>query len=245
MGREFANRHDAQVAATPEQVWDAIATGPGVSSWFIGRTEIDGAGAVRTAFGDDWIPAGHVTVAQPPTAFAYTSDPAPDSRVIAYEYLIEGRAGGSTVLRAMTSGFLPGDEWAAEYEAMTYGTALFFATLVEYLGHFAGRTAVPVTAFGPPVADWHLTWARLHADLGLDGPPGPGDRVRLHDGDGVVYFTNPHTLGVRTEDAMYRFIRGLHGGMVAGHHLFGAVTAADSADAWQAWLTHLDRKDPS
>jgi hypothetical protein len=235
MGREFANRHHADVPATPEQVWDAIASGPGVSSWFIGRTEIDDAGAVRTSFGDDWIPAGHVTVSQPPTAFAYTSDTAPDGRFIAYEYLIEGRAGASTVLRTVTSGFLPGDDWAAEYEAMTFGTALFFATLVEYLAHFAGRTAVPVTAFGPPVADWDTTWARLHAALGLDGPPAAGDRVRIHDADGVVY----------TPQAMYRFIRGLHGGMVAGHHLFGAVTDADTADGWQAWLTHLDRKDPS
>ena len=48
MGKEFETRLDATVEASPEQVWDAIATGPGVSSWFVGRTEIDGD-SVRTA----------------------------------------------------------------------------------------------------------------------------------------------------------------------------------------------------
>jgi uncharacterized protein YndB with AHSA1/START domain len=241
MGRDFANRHDAEVTASPEQVWDAIATGPGVSSWFIGRTEIDG-GAVRTAFGDDWIPAGHVTAYEPPTRFGYASDTAADGRFVAYEYLIEARGGASTVLRTVTSGFLPGDDWAAEYEAMTYGTEMFFRTLVEYLAHFPGRTAVPVTAFGPPVGDWDTTWARLHAALGLSSTPVAGDTARVGDAVGVVYFTNPHTLGVRTPGAMYRFIRGLHGAMVAAHHLF--TDPAGSGD-WTGFLAHLERKDPS
>jgi hypothetical protein len=42
---------------------------------------------------------------------------------------------------------------------MTAGGALYFRTLVEYVGHFTGRSAVPVTAFGPPVADWDRLWA--------------------------------------------------------------------------------------
>ncbi len=242
MGRDFAARHDAEVPATAREVWDAIATGPGINCWFIGRTEIDG-GAVRTAFGEDWVPAGHVTVSEAPTAFAYTSDTAPDGRFIAHEYLVQGRASGGTVLRAVTSGFLPGDDWAEEYEAMTYGTALFFHTLLEYLRHFRGRTAVPVTAFGPPVTDFERTFARLHTALGLSGPPAPGDPVRVRGTAGVVYFTNPHTLGVRTPDAMYRFIRGLHGSMIAAHEHFTTPPAGDTT--WQAWLTDLDRKDPS
>jgi len=33
---------EVEVPGTPEQVWEAIATGPGVSSWFV-PTEIDGS----------------------------------------------------------------------------------------------------------------------------------------------------------------------------------------------------------
>jgi uncharacterized protein YndB with AHSA1/START domain len=237
MGKEFETRLDADLDVTPERVWDAIATGPGVSSWFVGRTEVDGD-TVRTAFGDDWIPAGHVTVREPPHRFAYRTDTAPDGRFLAYEYLVQGRADGATVLRTVTSGFLPGDDWAEEYEAMQYGTELFFATLREYLRFFPGRAATPVSAFGPPVGDWPAEWARLHRALGVRDPR-PGDEVRaelpdLPAIDGTVYFTNPHTLGIRTPDALYRFIRGLHGSMVAGHALFTPVPAADAA--WTAFL---------
>jgi uncharacterized protein YndB with AHSA1/START domain len=215
MGKEFEDHLDATVPATPSQVWDAIATGPGISSWFVGRTEIDGT-AVRTAFGDDWIPAGTVTTNDEPHHFAYRSDPAPDGRFIAYEYLVEGRDHSATVLRTVTSGFLPGDDWAGEYEAMQYGTALFFATLVEYLTHFPGRALTPVTAFGPPVTDWPAAWRTLTDALGLDPAPRAGDTT---DDGGTVYFTNPHTLGIRTAGGFHRYLRGFHGTMVAGHEL--------------------------
>ena len=38
---EFEVRDEITVAATPEQVWDAIATGPGVDAWFMGHTEFE------------------------------------------------------------------------------------------------------------------------------------------------------------------------------------------------------------
>jgi uncharacterized protein YndB with AHSA1/START domain len=244
MGHAFESRNEAELDATPEQVWAAIATGPGIDSWFMGRNEVVAGegGAVRTAFGG-YVPESTVTAWDPLERLAYRTETAEDGRFIAYEFLIEGRAGGSTVLRAVTSGFLPGDDWETEYEAMTQGTALFFRTLVEYLTHFAGRAATPVTAFGPPVADWDRAWALLHGALGLSGPPAAGEPVRFTpDGlapvDGAVYFTNAQTLGVRTPDALYRFIRGLQGAWVASHHLFAErVDIAATERAWQSWLT--------
>ena len=37
MGHEFEADKRAELDATPEQVWEAIATGPGIDSWFMGR----------------------------------------------------------------------------------------------------------------------------------------------------------------------------------------------------------------
>ncbi|WP_433717198.1 SRPBCC family protein [Actinoplanes sp. CA-051413] len=239
MGKDFEAHLDAQVPATPEQVWDTVATGPGISSWFVGRTEIDGE-TVRTSFGEGWMPEGHVTAAQPPHRFAYRSDTGEDGRFVAYEYLIEGRAGASTVLRTVTSGFLPGDDWADEYEAMRYGTELFFHTLTQCLYWFPGRFAIPVDAFGPPVKDWPRTWQRLHHALGLDDAPRVGDPVRSTViPDGVVSFTNPHTLAVRAPDAIYRFLRGFHGALVVAHALF---TPAEPG-IWPAFLESLESPD--
>lgn len=238
MGHEFELPQEALVEATPEEVWEAISTGPGIDSWFMGRNEVAG-GVISTAFGGMDLPASTVTTAEPPHRFAHTSGTAEDGRFVAYEFLIEGRDRASTTVRMVTSGFLPGDDWDTEFEAMAGGLAMFFATLVEYLGHFAGRTATPLTEFGPPITDWPRAWEILYAEL---GHPSAGDKVRFApDGlapvEGIVYHLGPQTLGVRSDDALYRFLQGMGGTMIASHHLFGATE--NQSPAWHTWLHRL------
>lgn len=180
MGHAFEGRNEVELDASPEQVWEAIATGPGIDSWFMGRSEVEPreGGTVRTRFGN-YTPESTVTAWEPLKRFACRSREAEDGRFIAYEFLIEGRDGGSTVLRTVTSGFLPGDDWETEYDAMTKGGELFFRTLVQYLAYFSGRIATPITAFGPPVTDWEQAWAVLNGALGLTGTVAAGDPVRF------------------------------------------------------------------
>ena len=54
MGRQFAQHREAEVPATPGEVWAAIATGPGIDSWFMGRNDVEAGvgGTVRTVFGE-------------------------------------------------------------------------------------------------------------------------------------------------------------------------------------------------
>jgi uncharacterized protein YndB with AHSA1/START domain len=243
MGHEFTQDKEAEVPASPDEVWAAIATGPGIDSWFMGRNEVKAGagGAVRTVFGE-YAPELEITGWDPAHRFAYGSGRAPDGRFIAYEFLIEGRAGGSTVLRTITSGFLPGDDWADEFEAMTLGGELYFGTLVAYLTYFTGRFATPVTAFGPPGTSWSRDRSRLCRGLGLAEPPALGDTARFTGAagpaDGVVYFANAHAIGVRTPDALYRFMRGFAKPVIAAHHLFAGDADPDQArQAWEAWLS--------
>ena len=244
MGHQFAQQHSAKVPASPDEVWSAIATGPGIDSWFMGRNQVTAGagGTVRTVFGE-YAPELEITGWDPDHRLAYGTGRAPDGRFIAYEFLIEGRAGGSTVLRTVTSGFLPGEDWAEEYEAMTLGGELYFRTLVEYLTYFAGRFAVPVTAFGPPGTSWTRDRALLCRELGLTEPVAPGAPVRfggeVGPADGTVYFASAHAIGVRAPDAMYRFMRGFAMPVIAAHHLFGPD--AEPGQARQAWETWLSR----
>jgi uncharacterized protein YndB with AHSA1/START domain len=246
MGHAFEQRREAELPASPEEVWEAIATGPGTDSWFMGHSEIKAGlgGTVRTVFGEHEADLD-VTAWDPPGRFGYASGRAPDGRFIAYEFLIEGRGGGTTVLRTVTSGFLPGDDWEDEYDAMTKGGELYFRTLVEYLTYFAGRIATPITVFGPAAAGWDRALARLCGEFGLSSQAATGDRVRCTlDGlpsiDGVVYFVNAHALGIRTADALYRFIRGFGKPAIAAHELFGdGVDPGRAAGAWRAWLDAL------
>lgn len=247
MGREFEVRKQVEVDAAVAQVWEAISTGPGVDSWFMGRSEVEPGegGAVRTAFGDLTLES-QVTAWQPPVRFAHRSPEGDDGRFVAHEFLVEGREQGSTVVRLVASGFLPGDDWEAEFDAMTKGLDMFVRTLAEYLTYFAGRCATPVTAFGPPVTDWPHAWRVLHRALNLDPQAIPGDRARcappgLAPVDGVVYFVNPHTLGIRTGDALYRFLRGFGGQLIASHHIFADTDPERAGSAWHAWLHSIDQ----
>jgi uncharacterized protein YndB with AHSA1/START domain len=239
MGKEFSAADELRVAATPDEVWAAIATGPGIDSWFMGRNEVDPGQTVRQAFGG-YNPAHTVTAWEQGKRLAYESGPEQDGRFIAYEFLIEGRDRGSTVLRVVNSGFLPGDDWADEFDAMTKGGALFVHTLATYLNHFAGRFATPVTAFGPMITDWPRTRAKLVEAIGKDG-----DRVRFTpDGlppvDGVVYYENEDVLGIRTDDAIYRFLRGLRGPVMACHNIFSDIPQEATEAAWRNWLNTKD-----
>jgi len=41
MAHRFEITKDVEVGATPEEVWEAIATGPGMDSWFMGQSEVE------------------------------------------------------------------------------------------------------------------------------------------------------------------------------------------------------------
>jgi uncharacterized protein YndB with AHSA1/START domain len=248
MGRSFEQHREAEVPASPEQVWRAIASGPGITSWFMGRNEVED-GVVRTVFGD-FAPEQPVTVSDRPHRFGYGVEPADDGRFIAYEFLLEGRAGGTTLLRAVTSGFLPGEDWADEYEAMTLGTNLYFATLTEYLtsrppplAPFAGRFATPVTAFGAGGRGWAATRQHILTSFQLTEPIAAGDRAHITiagigDVTGSVYFANRFAIGIRTQDALLRFIRGFGKADIAAHLVFAPDIDADAmAAAWRDWLS--------
>lgn len=231
--REFELSAEVAVEATPEQVWQAIATGPGLTAWFM-PMELDPDSAMVTA----WEPGKRLAVRTPT---------APDGSTQAFEYLIEARGGGSTVLRLVHSGRL-GADWSAEYESMTgQGWRMYLHTLAQYLEHFAGRPARYLGAEAPPASARDSAWPVLLRALGLTGAVRPGDRVHLTvEGlapiDGVVDYATPTFLGIRTSDALYRFHgRAALGLPVAvGHHVYRDDIDVDEAAArWQEWLDRV------
>ncbi|MCK2238544.1 MULTISPECIES: SRPBCC domain-containing protein [unclassified Crossiella] len=234
MGRKFELRKEVELAATPQQVWDAISTGPGLEAWFMSQPAPE-EGACEV-----WQPGEHLSI---------TTPAGPDGSFHAFEYLIEARDGGSTVLRFVHSGFLS-DDWGAEFEGMTArGWDMYLHTLALYLAHFAGRPAVYVTAEGPEATAKPEAWAVLLRGLGLDHNPALGERVRLTpeglpaiDGE-VDWFEGEDSpfLAVRTADALYRFHGRAPLGMTiaVGHHFYVPAEQPATNEAWRVWLHGL------
>ena len=240
MPHEFELTHDIDLQATPEQVWAAVATGPGIDSWFMGRNQVEPreGGAANMEL-PGFTGESTVTAWDPPRRFAYRTAPGEEGAFMAFEYLIEGRDGGSSTLRMVHSGILGGD-WESQYDALRKGNPLYLRTLAQYLLHFPGRTAVPVTAFGPPQDGEEQAWSALLRAVGLTDGVAEGDKVHFTVAgqavDGVVdTVSEPGFLGVRTDDALLRFVGG--GGMLlTGHHVFADIDPAAAEQAWGAWL---------
>ena len=61
--------------------------------------------------------------------------------------------------------------------------------------------------------------------------------------EGEVDYRSPDILGIRADDALYRFICGFDGSVGVGHHLYADdVDAKEAEGAWQAWLTRLSQE---
>ena len=241
---EFEVRDEITVAATPEQVWDAIATGPGVDAWFMGRSEFEaheGGTATMTMGGQT--SRSTITAYEPGKRFAYRSDATPDGAFMAFEYLIEGRDGGSTTVRFVHSGLIAGDDWETEYDALKQGDPMYLRQLAAYLVNFPGATLRhTVFAVGPQVADGDHVRSVFGSVLGLTGAATEGAPVRLAvDGlertDGVVEFVAPSYVGVRTDEGLYLLMHGYMNTIVVEYHGYSGEQGDDELQgAWQTWL---------
>jgi uncharacterized protein YndB with AHSA1/START domain len=230
MTRKFEVRKEVALDATPEQVWEAIATGAGLAAWFM-PMEVDPDSGMVVA----WEPGKRLAIETPP---------AEDGSTQAFEYLIEARDQGTAILRFVHSGFL-GDDWSDEFESMTSkGWDMYLFTLAQYLSHFAGRPATYVEADGPPSSANPDAWPLLVPALGLTQPAEPGSVVHIQLAgigpiDGVVDYLTSNYIGVRTADALIRFHGRAPIGMTVavGHHAYvNEFDAAAATHAWKSWL---------
>ncbi len=161
---------EVEVAATPEEVWQAIATGPGISAWFV-PTELDGrvGGETTSHFAPDGSMNSVATITEwePQRRFAAESDDGHGPGVVATEWLVEARSGGTCVVRVVHSWAAEGDEWDAEFEGHAGGWLSFFRILRLYVEHFAGQPSALVQVAAQTDATHDEAWRRLAGPLGL------------------------------------------------------------------------------
>jgi uncharacterized protein YndB with AHSA1/START domain len=245
-----------ELPGTVEQVWQAIATGPGISSWFL-PTDLEErlGGRIVTHMGDTNSP-GRVTAWEPNRRFAYEE---PDWAALsghegepvtplATEFLIEARSGGTCVLRVVSSAFGTGADWEQEsLDAMEQGWRPFFERLRLYLVHFPGQHATllevnrTVTGRGPDTVR-----AAMGEALGIDEV---GQTIEALGIKGQVEGVDESGLLLRVTDPVPGYLGLAAWGegqdealaLVQGH--FFSDDAARFVErerpAWQDWLDRL------
>lgn len=166
---------EVEVPGTPEEVWEAIATGPGVSSWFV-PTEVekgeDGTPVrVVSNFGPGMDSIAKVTEWDPPRRFAAESeDLGPGAPPIATEWIVEARSGGLCVVRVVHSLFSSSEDWDDQMGAWESGWPGFFRILRLYLTHFRPlRGAAAFQAAGSAPEPATEAWEALTTALNLAG----------------------------------------------------------------------------
>lgn len=164
---------EVEVPGTPEEVWQAIATGPGISSWFVPATseERDGKPVVFTLeFGPGMQLSSVVTEWDPPRKFVRESDGwVPGSPPIATEFFVEARAGGTCVVRVVQSLFASTDDWDGQLTGAEEGWPGIFRVLRLYLTHFRGQRSAMMQVMAPGAGTPADVWATLSSSLGLNG----------------------------------------------------------------------------
>ncbi len=248
------------VPGTPEEVWRAIATGPGMTAWFT-PTEVDErvGGAISFDFGMG-TSSGTVTEWDPPRRFGYEeygwSGEAPP---VATEVIVTSHSGDRCVVRMVHSLFTSKDDWDDELEGFETGWPGFFEVLRVYLTNFAGKPAAIVHAMLQDSGPQNEMWATLTTALSLAGA-NVGERRETSS-------TAPRLAGVVervhqdpvSRDLMIRLDEPTEGIAVVGTCQMGDAasgmvtvffygddateTAAGEQTKWKKWLAELRPRD--
>jgi uncharacterized protein YndB with AHSA1/START domain len=256
--KEASGRRSAQieieVPGTPEEVWRAIATGPGISSWFVPTEfeERDGKPvAVKVTMGPGMESRSAVTAWDPPRKWAAQSDGwVPGMPPLANEWSVEARGGGICVVRIVQSLFASTDDWDSQLEAAAHGWPGFLRALRIYLTHFRGQRSA-IMQFAAPVAGTEAeAWESLTAAVGVKGLS-VGQRWTAPAGvpafGGVAeYLTQSPFDGLLRLDkpgpgiaALGTFNMGDQSMVALNFYLYGdqaAETVAHETPLWKAWF---------
>ena len=254
-GRRFV-AVETEVPGTPEEVWQAIATGPGITAWFVpAQLEEREKGSIVMDFGPGMESKSEIREWDPPRRFTAENQDGmgPGSPAMATEWTIEAKAGGTCRVRVVHSWFASTDDWDHQFEDVEQGWPAFFRILKTYLAHFRGHPCIqiPLMAFAPGPKE--KAWAELTQSLGLAGAqtgqtvksPGRAPRIAA-----LVEHAGPDAhpeLMLRLEQpapgVAHLFAMPMGGQTCLSVRLYlygdGARVAATEAQVWRAWLERL------
>ena len=255
-GRRFI-AVETEVPGTPEEVWQAIATGPGITSWFVPtQLEERAKGSMVMNFGPGMESKAEIQEWDPPRRFTAENKEGmgPGSPAMATEWTIEAKSGGTCRVRVVHSWFASTDDWDKQFESVEKGWPAFFRILNAYITHFRGQSCTQVQLMAFTSEPKEKAWTDLTQPLGLAGA-NVGQSVKSSgDAPRLEAFVE-HVAPDKKPDLMLRLQQPAPGtaqvsampmgGMVCVYvclYLYGgeaASVAAREEPVWQTWLAKL------
>lgn len=248
------------VPGTPEQVWQAVTTGPGNTAWFTkARIEEHVGGTLSFDFGPMGDSKGEVTAWEPPFRFGYVErDWSEGAPPVATEITVTGRSGDRCVVRMVHSLFASVDDWDDQLEGFESGWPAFFDVLRIYLADFAGLEAASFSALVGVEQDQAHAWKRLTGALGVGGvdvgerraiKAGPGEFSgiieRLHQDGRQRYVLMRMTAPISGVLIFGTYGTGTGANASLSCYLYGAEaerSRAANEPVWRAWLEETFRQ---
>ncbi|HRX84413.1 MAG TPA: SRPBCC domain-containing protein [Phycisphaerae bacterium] len=160
---------EVEVPGTPEEVWRAIATGPGISAWFVPTTSEERAGGeVVSNFGPGMDCPATITEWEAPKRFvAEGVMGGPGSPKVATEWTVEARAGGRCVVRVVHSLFASTDDWDNQLDGLEQGWPTYFRILRMYLERYKDQPCSAMQFVGFSTEAEAKAWEKAGGALGL------------------------------------------------------------------------------
>ena len=238
-------------------MWQAIATGPGITSWFV-PTEVAEreGGAVRQHFGEMGAEEGHVVRWEAPRRVVFEAGAAM-GRPLAFEWTVEAVSGDTCTVRLVNTGFGPGEEWDGDFDGMSIGWRLFLENLRLHLTHFRSQRATAAVPMAMVAGPNERAWSALCAAFDIPDRLGGGDAISLPNGDGgpwhgrvertMAVEAMRHYVVMLDEPPATGFLAAEGNGdqvAVSAYFYFYGDSAREHATRWdQAWTARMTADD--
>ncbi len=249
-----------EVPGSPEQVWAAIATTNGISSWCL-PTDVDAraGGAIVAHLGDTdspgtipgWDPPPRLEYAEPDWAALAGQDVASVTPLVS-EFIVEAQSGGTCVVRVVSSAFGTGADWEQEFftDMQKYWLP-YFDNLRLYLPHFPGQRATSLEVSADLPGGANMVFVAMCTALGAEAVGKPVDTRGV---TGQVERISENQLLLRLTDPVpglmgfVAFDKGNGSTMAAIQGWLFSQDAAGFVErektAWQEWLESLPIPTP-
>ena len=164
---------EIEIDATPEAVWQAIASLQGMKAWFMGmECDFEGkvGGKVTTKMGGQVIGQADIEAWDPPHKLVTRNpDPfGPGTPAMGYEWTIEAQDSGKCVLRMVQTLFSNDSAWEGQVGDTTEGWPAFFHVLRNYVERHSEQESGLAMAMGPAASnDRDDAFAKLTEAMGL------------------------------------------------------------------------------